>query len=154
MSAILKDPLLQIRPMAEVDLAAVMEVELRAFPHPWSEGNFRDCLGAGYECRVLAREERIIGYGVLSLAVDEAHILTLCIDPELQGKGLGRRLLERLLNMAKQQHADTAFLEVRASNRVALGLYRAVGFNEVGVRRGYYPAGNGREDAIVLALAL
>ena len=154
MNAILKDPLLQIRSMTEADLAAVMEVELRAFPHPWSEGNFRDCLRAGYECWVLDREEQVIGYGVLSLVVDEAHILTLCIDPELQGNGLGRRMLERLLNLAKLRHADTAFLEVRASNRVALGLYRAVGFNEVGVRRGYYPADGGREDAIVLALAL
>ena len=154
MSAILKDPLLQIRSMTKADLAAVMEVELRAFPYPWSEGNFRDCLRAGYECRVLVREEQVIGYGVLSVAADEAHILTLCIDSELQRQGLGRRLLERLLNMAKQRHADTAFLEVRASNRAALDLYRAVGFNEVGVRRGYYPAGGGREDAIVLALAL
>jgi ribosomal-protein-alanine N-acetyltransferase len=154
MSAILKDPLLQIRPMTEADLTAVMEVELRAFPHHWSEGNFRDCLHAGYECRVLVREEQIIGYGVLSVAADEAHVQTLCIDPEFQGNGLGRRLLERLLNRAKQRRADAVFLEVRTSNRVALDLYRAVGFNEVGVRRGYYPADGGREDAIILALAL
>jgi ribosomal-protein-alanine N-acetyltransferase len=153
-SAILKDPRLQIRPMTEEDLDDVMEVERRAFPHHWSRGNFRDCLRAGYQCQVLVREERIIGYGVLSVAVGEAHILTLCIDPGLQGEGLGRRLLERLLNMAKQRHADTAFLEVRGSNQVALNLYRSLGFNEVGVRRGYYPADGGREDAIILALAL
>ncbi len=154
MSTILNDPLLLVRPMTEEDISAVMELELRAFPFPWSVGNFRDCLRSGYYCPLLHIDGRIAGYGVMSTGADEAQILTLCIDPDLQGRGLGRSLLQHLLQQARACNVDTAFLEVRDSNRVARVLYESSGFNEVGVRRGYYPADSGREDAIILATTL
>ncbi len=154
MSAILKDPLLQIRPMTEDDIGPVMKLEQRAYPFPWSEGNFRDCLRVGYHTRVYTLDTRIIGYGIMSVFVGEAQILNLCVDPEMQGQGLGRRLLQRLLNEAKSHNADTAFLEVRTSNHAAIALYQSTGFNQIGTRRGYYPAGDGREDALILGLSL
>ncbi|PLY16626.1 MAG: ribosomal-protein-alanine N-acetyltransferase [Sedimenticola sp.] len=154
MSALIKDPLLKIRPMSESDVDAVMQVESRAYEFPWTPGIFRDCLRVGYHCWVYSLDQQIIGFSVMSVAVGEAHILNICIAPEHQGHGLGRRLLERTLTLAKKQGADTAFLEVRASNRAALRLYETLGFNEIGLRPGYYPAKAGREDAVLLALSL
>jgi ribosomal-protein-alanine N-acetyltransferase len=154
MNAILNDPLLQIRPMQAEDIPAVMELERRAYPFPWSAGNFRDCLRSGYYCPLYHLDGRIIGYGIMAVGADEAQILSLCIDPDLQGQGLGRSLLLQLLNQASSGQVDSVFLEVRASNRVARSLYESSGFNEIGVRRGYYPAEDGREDAIILATTL
>ena len=154
MSAILKDPLLRIRPMRAEDLPAVMAVELAAYEHPWTEGIFRDCLRVGYCCWVCEHGDRPIGHGVMSVAVGEAHVLNLCIDPRWQGEGLGRQMLERLLRVARQHHADTAHLEVRMSNDKAIALYESVGFREVGRRRGYYPHQVGREDALVYSKTL
>jgi len=154
MSAILQDPLLSFRPMQEQDLDAVVSVEQAAYTHPWSLGIFRDCLRVGYCCWVGELGGAVIGHGVLSVAVGEAHLLNLCVHPEWQGRGLGRKLLRRMLRLARDHRADTAFLEVRVSNGVAQALYESSGFNEVGRRRGYYPARQGREDAIVYAKAL
>lgn len=154
MSAILRDPKLRLRSMTTADLLTVHGIEVRAYAFPWSLGIFRDCLRVGYRCWVYLYGERIVGYGVMSLAVGEAHILNLCIDPEYQRRGLGRRLLRRLLNLAREGGADTAFLEVRPSNPGALALYHSEGFNEIGRRPGYYPAAEGREDGLVLACAL
>jgi ribosomal-protein-alanine N-acetyltransferase len=154
MSALLKDPRLRLRPMDEDDLAAVLAVERAGYPYPWTEGIFRDCLRAGYCCWVLEQDGTMVGHGVLSVAVGEAHVLNVCVHPDLQGLGLGRRILERLLHLAREHEADTAFLEVRASNIVAQRLYESAGFNEIGLRRGYYPANSGREDAVVYAKAL
>ena len=153
-SALLNEPLLLLRPMEEDDVPDVLAVERAAYPHPWTEGIFRDCLRAGYCCWVLQLEGRMIGHGVLSVAVGEAHILNVCVHPAWQGQGLGRRILERMLRLAREHQADTAFLEVRVSNIAAQHLYEAAGFNEIGLRRGYYPADKGREDAIVYARAL
>ncbi len=154
MSAILRDPQLRLRSMTAADLEAVSAIEARAYPFPWSLGIFRDCLRVGYRCWLYEHGERIVGYTIMSLAVGEAHILNLCIDPDYQGQGLGRRLLRRLLNLAREGGADTVFLEVRPSNPGALALYLSEGFNEIGRRPGYYPAADGREDALVLAAAL
>jgi len=154
MDDLLKDPRLQLRPMLEEDLDRVMELELLAYPFPWTHGIFRDCLRAGYCCWLYLHDERLVGYGVMSVAVGEAHLLNLCIHPEWQGHGLGRRLLARLLEIARRRQADTTFLEVRVSNEPARRLYDRAGFNEIGRRRGYYPTEQGREDAIVLALSL
>lgn len=140
-----------MRPMEETDIGAVLAVERAGYPHPWTEGNFRDCLRAGYCCWVLEHDGELIGHGVLSVAVGEAHVLNVCVHPARQGRGLGRRILERLLRLAREHEADTAFLEVRASNTVAQRLYESAGFNEIGLRRGYYPARHGREDAVVYA---
>jgi len=135
-------------------MVAVLAVERAGYPHPWTEGNFRDCLSAGYCCWVLEQDGEIIGHGVLSVAVGEAHVLNVCVRPDRQGRGLGRRILDRLLRLAREHAADTAFLEVRASNTVAQRLYESAGFNEIGLRRNYYPAHKGREDAVVYAKAL
>ena len=98
--------------------------------------------------------EKVIGYGVMSVAVDECHILNVCIHPRWQGHGLGRKIVSRLLNLGKQHGAETAFLEVRTSNHRALSLYQHLGFLEVGKRKGYYPDKEGREDALLLSLIL
>ncbi len=142
------------RAMGEGDLDQVLRIERAAYPFPWTRRNFQDCIKAGYKCLILTLDGMPAGHGVLSSAVGEAHILNLCVAPAHQGKGLGRGLLEHLLNLAASLGADTAFLEVRASNHVALGLYQRVGFNEIGLRANYYPSGGRREDAIILALTL
>jgi len=140
--------------MREEDLDQVVGIEQLAYPYPWTRGIFEDCLRVGYSCWVLATAGEVAGYAVMSVAVGESHILNLCVRPDLQRRGHGRRLLAHLIALARRRHADTALLEVRPSNRAALGLYRAAGFNEVGMRRGYYPGVKGREDALILALAL
>jgi ribosomal-protein-alanine N-acetyltransferase len=154
MSAILKDPLVRIRPMQVEDVAAVLAVEAAAYDHPWTEGIFRDCLRVGYSCWICELQGQTVGHGVMSVAVGEAHVLNVCISPSWQGLGLGRRLLERLLHIARERHADTAYLEVRVSNDSARQLYESAGFNQVGNRRDYYPHQRGREDAVVYAKAL
>ena len=143
-----------MRPMRGEDIPVVMGVETAAYPHPWTEGIFRDCLRVGYCCRVLMASEEIVGYGVMSVAVGECHILNMCVHPQAQRQGLGCRILRRLLAIGHSRNADTAFLEVRASNRAALGLYSREGFCEVGRRRGYYPLAGGREDAVIMARPL
>ncbi|WP_449468376.1 ribosomal protein S18-alanine N-acetyltransferase [Stenotrophomonas humi] len=143
-----------MRPMFEDDLEAVMEVELRAYPFPWTLGIFQDCLRAGYPGRVLLLDGRIAGYGMLSIAADEAHVLNVCVDPQVQSRGLGRHLLRELVRAARQRGAVRVFLEVRPSNTPAIALYHSEGFNEIGRRPRYYPTENGREDALVMAMEL
>ncbi len=140
--------------MQEADLIAVMEIELRAYEFPWTETIMADCLRVGYCCWVLESEEQIIAYSIVSVAVEECHILNLCIDPDYRGNGLGKYLLEKMLLVASEHRARIAFLEVRPSNRAALSLYENAGFNEVGIRSKYYPSGNGREDALIMARTL
>ena len=144
----------QLRRMREVDIDALMEIELRSYPFPWTPGNFRDCLRAAYPSRVLHAGDDILGYGVLSVAADEAHLLNVCIDPREQGRGHGRRLLRALVSIARGHGAQRIFLEVRPSNPHAIALYHDEGFNEIGRRPRYYPAHAGREDAIVMAMEL
>jgi ribosomal-protein-alanine N-acetyltransferase len=143
-----------LRPMREDDLDAVLAIEQRAYAFPWTRGIFRDCLRADYPAWVLQRDGELIGYAVLSIAADEAHVLNVCAAPEVQGEGHGRRLLRALLQVARGRGAQRLFLEVRPSNAAALALYHAEGFNEIGRRPRYYPAIQGREDAIVMAMEL
>jgi ribosomal-protein-alanine N-acetyltransferase len=143
-----------LRPMREEDLDAVLDIELRAYPFPWTRGIFQDCLRSNYPAWVLHREGVMIGYGMLSMAADEAHVLNVCAAPEEQGRGHGRRLLRTLLQQARTRGAQRVFLEVRPSNTGAIALYHAEGFNEIGRRPRYYPAKAGREDAIVMAKEL
>lgn len=143
-----------LRPMREADLETVLAIEQAAYSHPWTRGNFEDCLQVGYSCWVLEEGRELVGYGVMMVVVDEAHILNVCVSPGHQRRGYGTRLLAHLVALSRRHHADTALLEVRPSNRPALALYHKAGFNEVGMRRGYYPAANGREDALILALHL
>ncbi|HYA20822.1 MAG TPA: ribosomal protein S18-alanine N-acetyltransferase [Burkholderiales bacterium] len=144
----------QLRPMRLADIDAVMRIERNIYPHPWTRGNFRDSLNAGYSCWVYRLAQSIIGYAVMMVAADEAHLLNLSIAAEWQRQGWGRKLLLLILELARQHHARVMFLEVRPSNVAALALYEGFGFKQVAVRRAYYPAGPAREDAIVLELAL
>lgn len=145
---------LQLRAMRESDLDEVMEIELRAYPFPWTRGIFRDCLAAGYPAWVALEAGRIVGYGLLSIAAEEAHVLNVCIAPERQSHGYGRQLLRALVRHAREADAQRVFLEVRPSNPPAIALYESEGFNEIGRRPRYYPANHGREDAIVMAMEL
>ncbi len=154
MSAAFEFPTETYRLMTEYDLPVVLDIEYRSYEFPWTEGIFHDCLRFGYSSWVIEMNRRVIGYGVMSLAVQECHILNLCVDPEFQGNGVGRRLLDQLFTIARARKADTAFLEVRPTNTQALSLYLSEGFNEIGTRRNYYPALFGREDAIILAKTL
>jgi len=154
MSAVIKEALLGFRPMVEEDLDEIISIEQSAYPFPWTMTIFEDCLRIGYCSWVLEREESIIAYGVMSIAVGECHILNICVDPVYQGMGHGEMMLEHMLDLARKHKADMAFLEVRPSNGVARRLYQNKGFDEVGMRRNYYPADYGREDAVIMARSL
>ena len=154
MSAVFEFTTETYRMMTEYDLPVILGIEQRSYRFPWSEGIFQDCLRFGYSSWVIEVERQVIGYGVMSLAVNECHILNICVDPDWQGQGIGRRMLHQLITIARARKADTAFLEVRQTNSQALSLYYSEGFNEIGVRRNYYPALFGREDAIILAKTL
>ena len=143
-------PEVHIRPMMEIDLVDVAAIEQGSYAFPWSENIFRDCLRVGYTCRALDLSGQIIGYGVMSLGAGEAHVLNVCVREEYRSLGFGRRLLEHLLERAQTSGVSEAFLEVRPSNLAAIRLYQRLGFEQIGIRRGYYQAPDGREDAIVL----
>jgi len=149
-----QSPPAELRPMRDADVEAVAAIERSAYEFPWSAGIFRDCLRAGYDCRVLVEEQTIVGYGILSVGAGEAHVLNVCIAPSHQGQRLGRRLVHRVIDLARWHRAERIFLEVRPSNERAIALYLSLGFNEIGKRPNYYPARRGREDAIVMAIEL
>jgi len=153
-SAVTRPGPVSLRALRESDLNAVMAIELRGYPFPWTRGIFIDCLRAGYPGLAMERDGLLIGYGVLSIAADEAHVLNICIDPLAQSRGLGRQLLRALVQLAADRGAQRVFLEVRPSNTPALALYHSEGFNEIGRRPRYYPAAQGREDAVVMAIEL
>jgi ribosomal-protein-alanine N-acetyltransferase len=148
------NPQYQFRPMTEADLDAIMEIEPHIYSHPWSRGNFSDSLVSGYSAWVLLDGVKIIGYALMMMVLDEAHLLNLSVAKAYQKQGLGRLLLEHMITIAKKHAAANMFLEVRPSNISAIALYENMGFNEMAVRRGYYPAHNGREDAVLMGLAL
>ena len=154
MSAVLKPPVPDFRPMRPVDLVPVVAIEQAAYPFPWSDGIFRDCLRVGYCCWVVEQESAVIGYGIMQVVARESHILNLCVHPAYHRQGFGRALLARLLDLARDHRADTVLLEVRPTNEAAIALYTRMGFNEVGVRRAYYPGHKGKEDALILARSL
>ncbi|MFZ5657603.1 MAG: ribosomal protein S18-alanine N-acetyltransferase [Pseudomonadota bacterium] len=143
-----------LRPMREADVEAVHDVERRAYEFPWTAGIFRDCLRADYMAWLLERDGAVIGYFLMSLAAGEAHVLNIAVAPEHQGRGHGRRMLRSLVHLARARGAQRIFLEVRPSNTGAIALYHEEGFNEIGRRPRYYPARDGREDAIVMAMEL
>ncbi len=139
-----------IRTMHELDVPVVVSIERAAYQFPWSEGIFRDCLRVGYLCRLVEVGADIAGYGIMSMGAGEAHILNVCVRADYRGRGLARQLMLYLIDRARTAGMYEAFLEVRPSNTTAARLYHALGFVQVGVRRGYYQATNGREDAAVL----
>ena len=136
------------------DLDLVIAIENDVYPHPWTLGNFSDSLEAGYDCWIMQCGAEIVGYSVVMTAVGEAHLLNLSIAAGWQRRGCGREMLKFLVGQARDRHAHKMFLEVRPSNIAGRGLYRKFGFREIGTRRGYYPASRGREDAVVMELAL
>ena len=141
-------------PMAESDLERVLRIERAIYDFPWTRGNFRDSLRAGYSCWAARADDELIGYAVMMLAAGEAHLLNLSVAAGRQQRGHGRALLAHLLGVAREHGARVLFLEVRPSNAAAKRLYGAFGFEQIGVRRGYYPAHGGREDALVFSIAL
>jgi len=147
-------PEVLIRPMRATDVADVVAIERAAYQFPWSEGIFRDCLRVGYVCRVVTASRQVIAYGVMSFGAGEAHILNLCVSEAYRCRGVGKRLLGALMERAEAAGMAEAFLEVRPSNTAAIRLYLALGFEQVGMRRGYYQAVGGREDAAVLKRVL
>ena len=150
MSAVI-DHQTHIRSMGERDVEMVVDIESAAYDFPWNAGIFSECMRAGYVCRVCFSNVELVGYGIMSLGAGECHIMNLCVDPAQHGNGYGSLLMADLLAIAGRSNAHIAFLEVRTSNRRAHALYQHLGFNEVGVRKNYYPARKGREDAYVLA---
>jgi len=154
MSAIIKEAELLIRPMFEEDIGYIMDIEECAYDYPWTKTIFQDCLHVGYCCWVIERDEMLVAYGVMSIAVGESHLLNLCVHPDYNSIGLGKMLLLHLLDLAHEHNVDMTFLEVRPSNFTAIKLYLDNGFDEIGMRRNYYPAKMGREDALILARAI
>ena len=144
----------RLRNMLPGDLSQVSDIERRSYDYPWSHGVFRDCLLAGYNCVAVEHEDAVIGYGILSIAAGEAHILNLCIDPSFRSLGLGQKLLDELLSRARDAEVGQVFLEVRPSNVTAIALYRKKGFHKIADRKAYYQAADGREDASVYAKKL
>ena len=140
------------RPLADADLAYVAALEAQIHAAPWSFGNFRDALAAGYSAQVGEREGRIVAFGVMMRAPGEAQILNLSVVPDARRQGLGRALLERFLDDAVRAGAEQMFLEVRVSNTPAIALYEAAGFEPVARRANYYPATARAEgeDALVM----
>lgn len=144
-----------LRDMGEADLDAVLAIEREVHAHPWTAGNFSDALRSGYLCKVYESEaEGMVGYAIMMLAVDEAELLDIAVAAISQRRGWGRKLLAEMAALARRRNMRRMVLEVRASNAAAIALYRKAGFVDIGLRRDYYPAGNGREDAILMGWEL
>jgi ribosomal-protein-alanine N-acetyltransferase len=148
MSAVLKDEPVLAR-MAEADLREVLEIERAVYSHPWTHGNFADSLRAGYHCRTLRVGGQLVGYFILIVAAGEAHLLNLSVAAAWHRRGQGEALLAEILRIVADQGGRHLFLEVRPSNPAAQALYAKHGFRRIAVRRDYYPADKGREDALV-----
>ena len=140
--------------MAPDDLDRVIENKTRSYAFPWTRGVFSDCLKSHHECWVAVRESDVIGHGILSIGANEAHLLNVCVRRDQQGNGLGRQIVVHMIGRAERRGAAVIYLEVRPSNRVAGSLYASLGFREIGLRKDYYPAELGNEDARVLSLSL
>lgn len=150
----LQPPGLAVRPMVVGDLDQLMRIELAMYPFPWTRRIFEDCLRVGYRCHVGELEGVMAGYGVMSTGAGEAHVLNLCVAREFQRRGVGREILSLLLDEADALEVRDVFLEVRPSNTGAIALYEQMGFNQVGLRKDYYPLTHGREDAFIYAASL
>lgn len=145
---------LELRPMRKADLKAIAAIEQSAYEFPWEPSAFRDCLSVGYCCWVGEKLGQVVAYGIVTVGAGESHILNVCIAPAMHGRGYGRKMMEKLMEVAKSHRAEMMILEVRPSNTRAVKLYQDLGFNEIGNRKGYYPAHKGREDALVMAKML
>lgn len=146
----------EIREMHPEDLEQVIRIEHEIFLFPWSIINFSDSIKAGYHCRVLVQpnSDLVMGYGILMTGPGEAHVLTLGVGAAWQSQGLGRKMLRYLIELSRKHQAEFVLLDVRESNTGAINLYERLGFQQIAVRKGYYPAMCGREDALVMKLEL
>ncbi|UZE95584.1 ribosomal protein S18-alanine N-acetyltransferase [Alkalimarinus alittae] len=142
---------MKFREMLESDLTQVLVIERNAYSHPWSDGNFRDSLTGNDEVWLLESEGIILGHGIISVAVGEAHLLNICVASNYQRQGLGRHIIRYLIGRSQALGADIMFLEVRESNAAAYALYLSEGYEQIGVRKNYYPLGISRENAIVMS---
>ena len=142
--------------MRKSDIDAVMRVETSAYEFPWTKGIFADCIRVGYDCLVAVdhQQQQIVAHAVLSVAAGESHILNLAIHQDFQRQGIGKQFLSHLIDVARLKSAETMILEARPSNVAAIHLYQSSGFNEIGCRKAYYPAPDGKEDALLFALEL
>jgi len=140
--------------MTDQDLPAVMRIEPTIYSHPWTLGNFRDSLSAGHSAWVMMVAGELAGYALVMMVLDEAHLLNISVAKSFQGQGLGRALLAQMIAVSRRYQAANMFLEVRVSNTSAIALYETMGFCEMGIRRNYYPAKSGREDAVLMGLAI
>jgi len=140
--------------MRASDLDAVMQIEMANFPFPWTAGNFKDSINSGHICLLLEIDQALVGYAILMMVLDEVHLLNISVSPSWKGKGWGRHLLNQMMQIGREKGGLNMFLEVRPSNVSAITLYESIGFNEMGVRPGYYPAHNGRENAVLMGVAL
>ena len=151
--SVLVEPM-RVEPMHEADLDGVLAIERSVYEFPWTSGNFRDSMRAGYQCRVAWHDGALLGYFVLLVGAGEAHLLNLSVAAPMQRRGYGRFLLQEVIDQARRAVVTQMVLEVRPSNGAAQALYQSYGFRQIGVRRNYYPAAAGREDALVLAFDL
>lgn len=143
-----------IREMRQADVPRIAAIERQAYEFPWSPGIFRDCLLAGYTSLVAEYRGEVIAYAIMSVAAGEAHLLNLCVAASARRNGYGRRLLDVVMDRALQAGAERMHLEVRPSNEAALALYARRGFERIGIRKHYYRASSGSEDAVLLARGL
>lgn len=144
----------QVSPMTAEDVPQILAIEEKVYSHPWTDTIFKDCLRVGYTCWVCKKDNHTVGYLILSIAVEEMHILNLCIHPDQQRMNLGTLMIQQAEKLARQNNAEKSFLEVRPSNVGAIRLYQKQGYEQIGLRKDYYPANDGREDAIVMCKAL
>ncbi len=154
MSAVFRTMEAGFEPMSEARLDEVVAIERRAYGHPWTRGNFADSLRSGYQAQLLCAGDTVLGYFVAMQGVDEVHLLNITVDPQHQGQGWGRVMLDALALWARGQKAQWLWLEVRMGNKRAQEVYLRYGYRRVGERRNYYPAEQGREDAIVMSYRL
>jgi [ribosomal protein S18]-alanine N-acetyltransferase len=145
----------RFRMMQVSDLDAVVAIEHARYAFPWSRNILADCLNNHHACWVMEQAGEVVGYCIMSVVLDEAHLMNFCVAASVAGQGYGRRMLQRTFDIARWHRAESLFLEVRSSNATARHLYLSAGFEELGRRRNYYPApNNGREDAIVMRKSL
>ena len=147
----MSDPVLWFRRMTLGDVERVMKVEQEVYEFPWTDKIFSDCIRVGYYCWLALQQQNIVGHAVISVTAGESHMLNLSIAREYQRRGFGKQFIEFLIQQAQAKQVQTMLLEVRPSNTAAINCYNSAGFNEIGLRKDYYPAPEGREDALLFA---
>jgi ribosomal-protein-alanine N-acetyltransferase len=144
-------PILSYRPMTLNDVTYVLTVENEVYPYPWTERILQDCIKVGYDCWLALENDDIVAHAIVSVAAGESHLLNLSVSAKHQSKGIGKAFIDFLIDTVRSKNATVMLLEVRPSNLQAISCYDAVGFNEIGCRKDYYPAANGKEDALLYA---